>query len=133
MGDLSPHFSRSEFRCKGCTSANPCPFYPVDTVDMALIGVLEEVRERFGKPVHVTSGSRCRPHNTSVGGSSRSQHLLHKAADIVVSGVEPQAVYDFLDPSHGGGLGLYKTFVHVDVRAGKVRWTWPPPSPRISD
>lgn len=133
MGDLSPHFSRSEFRCKGCTNVNPCPFYPVDTVDAALITVLEEVRGHFGKPVRITSGSRCLPHNTSIGGSRRSQHLLHKAADIVVAGVEPQAVYDFLDPSHGGGLGLYKSFVHVDVRDGKARWQWPPPNPIISD
>lgn len=133
MGDLSPHFSRSEFRCKGCTRLNPCPFSPVDTVDAALITVLEQVRTHFGKPVRVNSGSRCLPHNSSIGGSSQSQHLRHKAADITVAGVEPQAVYDFLDPAHQGGLGLYETFVHIDVREDKVRWLWPPPSPRLSD
>lgn len=133
MGDLSPHFSRSEFRCKGCTNVNPCPFSPSDTVDAALITVLEEVRVHFGRPVHINSGSRCLPHNTSIGGSRQSQHLLHKAADIVVAGVTPQAVYDFLDPSHDGGLGLYGTFVHIDVRDGKARWHWPRPSPRLSD
>ena len=34
-----------------------------------LIAVLEKVRTHFGQPVTVNSGSRCLPHNTSVGGS----------------------------------------------------------------
>ena len=132
MGDLSPHFSRHEFRCKGCSKANPCPWFPTDAVDAALIAVLEKVRTHFGKPVTVNSGSRCTPHNTSVGGSPKSQHVKSKAADIVVSGVTPKTVYDFLDPAHSGGLGLYDTFVHVDVRDGKARWQLPQPSQPIA-
>jgi len=49
VGDISEHFSRSEFRCKcGCGQ---------DTVDVELIELCEVVRDLNGnKPLVVTSG-----------------------------------------------------------------------------
>lgn len=44
--------------------------------------VLDPLRERYGKPVYVTSGYRCRRLNEAVGGVDNSQHLLGQAADI---------------------------------------------------
>ncbi|MBO5366677.1 MAG: peptidase M15, partial [Peptococcaceae bacterium] len=46
------------------------------------------------------------------------------AADIVVKGVSPSKVAayaDLLMPDKGG-IGEYRTFVHVDVRHEKSRW-----------
>ena len=110
------HFQRQEFACQcGCG---------FDVVDYELLRVLERVREHFDAPVVVTSGARCAAHNQSVGGSDRSQHLLGKAADIQVKGIDPKIVYQFLDrfaPTRYG-LGEYKTWVHIDVRAAKARW-----------
>lgn len=122
MGNLSEHFSRSEFHCTGCTPANPCWRGGVDTVHAALIPVLERVREHFGKPVTVTSGFRCEERNRKVGGAKNSKHLYGMAADIKVSGVAPALVYAFLDEWHEGGLGSYPTFTHVDVRPKRVRF-----------
>lgn len=112
---LSPHFSRSEFKCPCCDFS---------TVDYELLNTLEHIRTHFDSPVTITSGCRCTPHNQAVNGSPNSQHLYGSAADIQVSGVEPEIVYQFLEnyaPSKYG-LGLYNSWVHVDVRPMKARW-----------
>lgn len=89
-----------------------------------LLAVLELVRCKFGKPVTVTSGYRCKDHNIAVGGAVNSQHKLGTAADIVVEGITPVDVYDFLDSvfPNNYGLGKYDDFTHVDVRPSKGRW-----------
>ncbi len=56
---ISKNFKRSEFACKcGCG---------FDTVDAALIIVLQSIRDQFGALV-VNSDCRCDSHNKSVGG-----------------------------------------------------------------
>ena len=117
MGDISKHFNRSEFRCKGtecgCTQ---------DTVDAELLAILEQVREHFNAPVTISSGNRCEEHNRNIRGSKYSQHLLSRAADITVKGVPASKVYAWLDNTHTGGLGKYNSFTHIDTRAIKARW-----------
>ncbi len=46
--------------------------------------VLDPLRGKYGKPIHVSSGYRSSAVNKSVGGSVTSQHLLGEAADIYV-------------------------------------------------
>ncbi len=114
---VSEHFKREEFACKcGCGFA---------TVDIDLILVLESVRKHFDKPVKINSACRCAEHNSAVGGSYGSKHKQGIAADIVVSQTNPMLVYQFLDKHmpNKGGLGMYDTFTHVDVREKKARWS----------
>lgn len=117
MGDLSKNFSRHEFACNcGCG---------YDTVDKELVDILQDVRDHFGAAVTVTSGCRCEAYNAKVGGSPGSQHRLGRAADIVVDGVAPAAVHEYLAGKISGrfGLGSYATFTHVDTRSnGPARW-----------
>ncbi|MGM0825682.1 MAG: D-Ala-D-Ala carboxypeptidase family metallohydrolase [Pseudomonadota bacterium] len=113
---VSVHFARSEFECRcGCG---------FDTIDAATLEILEAVRIHFDSPVAVTSGARCSAHNRSVGGAKSSQHLLGRAADIQVKGVEPDAVYAFIaDNWPEASIGLYSSFTHVDTRTnGPARW-----------
>lgn len=119
MGDLSPHFSRAEFRCK-CLQ---CDF---DTVDAVLLEVLESVRYYYDLPVIITSGCRCAAHNATVGGSANSQHLLGRAADIVVKGMSPDAVANYLEQTYPGrlGIGRYAGFTHVDSRNTAARFDY---------
>ena len=116
MGDISKHFSRSEFACQcGCGFS---------TVDIELVSLLETIRKVFNAPVTINSACRCPEHNEKIGGAYGSKHKQGIAADIVVSGASPAMVYKFVD-SHmplKGGVGSYDTFTHVDVRAVKSRW-----------
>lgn len=123
MGDLSPHFSRHEFACKGCADAKPCARMDVQLLPArSLVRALEIVRTHYNAPVTVNSGYRCPEYNQAVGGSSRSQHLQARAADITVAGVDPAAVYEWIDSWHRGGLGKYETFTHIDTRTAYTRW-----------
>ena len=45
--------------------------------------VLDPLREKYGKPIYVTSGYRCAALNKCVGGVTGSQHRKGEAADIV--------------------------------------------------
>ncbi len=113
---LSPHFAREEFECScGCG---------FDTVDSQLLTLLEVIRQYFDCPVKITSAARCATHNRNVGGSSKSQHLLGRAADIQVEGIDPDIVQDFIDRTWPDeyGMGSYESFTHIDSRKGKARW-----------
>ena len=80
---LSPSFRVREFGCKGSD---------VVLLDEELVVLLQCIREHFGKPVHITSGYRTAAHNAAVGGSKSSQHLLGRAADFYVEGVDVATV-----------------------------------------
>lgn len=44
--------------------------------------ILQPIRDKYGKPLIVTSGFRCEKLNVAVGGSKTSQHCKGEAADI---------------------------------------------------
>ncbi len=117
MGDLSQNFNRSEFACKcGCGFA---------TVDAELLEVLQIVRVKFESSVTINSACRCDMHNKKVGGTKGSKHKKGIAADIVVSAIDQSYVYAYLIGAFPDkyGIGKYKSFTHIDVRADKARWT----------
>ena len=113
---VSDHFWMSELECR-CD----CESYIGND---ELLRLLEEVRAHFGKPVKVTSSTRCESHNAAVGGRVGSRHTKGEAADIQIAGVAPSDIYRYFDREYPNalGLGLYNTFVHVDVRLDKGRW-----------
>lgn len=87
---LSKHFKKSEFKC-GCRGKY-CDGYPV-TVNPKLIGILEKLRSYYGEPITITSGLRCKKHNNSLAGSSKtSAHLKGKAADIYIPGAKLSSI-----------------------------------------
>jgi uncharacterized protein YcbK (DUF882 family) len=60
-----------------------------------------------------------------VGGEPKSQHMLGRAADVIVVGHTPQEVQDYLTTQypHRYGIGRYDTFTHIDTRSnGPARW-----------
>lgn len=113
---LSANFKVNEFACQDST----------DTVFIApeLVAALQKIRDHFGAAVTINSGYRTEAHNKKVGGAAYSQHKYGVAADIAVRGVAPLDVARYADLLLGnkGGVGLYKTFTHVDVRANRSRW-----------
>lgn len=117
---LNKYFKRSEFACKcGCGFRS---------VDVELLNVLTEVREHFKEPVMINSGCRCEKHNKDIGGSSRSKHIFGCAADVRMyprgNGSRiAKDIYVYLDRKYPDtyGLGLHKTFLHIDIRTTKWR------------
>ena len=113
---LSKNFTVKEFACSDGT----------DTVfiSLALVNLLQKIRDHFGKAVIINSAYRTEAHNKSIGGATYSQHKYGLAADIHINGVTPKEIAAYVEtlmPS-SGGIGIYKSFVHVDVRQVKSRW-----------
>ena len=117
--ELGSYFKRSEFACKcGCG---------FDTVDTALLQVLEYVRAAVKSPIIITSGCRCPEHNAKIGGSKGSKHMQGRAADIKC----PDVMFDTLKAKVDhymegwGGVGYYQNggWIHIDTRSGPpARW-----------
>lgn len=113
---LSKNFRLDEFICKcGCGKSN---------INMRLIYMLQKIRDEWGESISVTSGLRCRNHNTRIGGSPKSQHIEGTAADITTPG-NIQTFYNFIVKMYKDGkipeLGFIliypgRNFLHVDVR-----------------
>ncbi|ABR46757.1 Peptidase M15A [Alkaliphilus metalliredigens QYMF] len=111
---ISKNFKLKEFQCGDGG-------YQV-RLDSQVLKKLQELREQTGRPVLINSGYRTPSYNQQVGGSPRSQHLLGKAADIMVPGMELESLARVAEGIGFGGIGIYRTFIHVDVRSEKVRW-----------
>lgn len=76
MGDLSQHFSESEFKCPCCGKI---------TINKELINMLEKLRTAMNAAaIIVTSGYRCPNHSKAVGGSITDAHTKGIAVDIRV-------------------------------------------------
>ena len=114
--ELSKNFKVKEFACSD--KSDPIFIAP------KLVTILQKVRTHFGKPVKITSAYRTVEHNKSVGGVKDSQHLYGMAADIKITGVPPKDVAAYVEKlmPKTGGIGIYDTFVHVDVRDTRSRW-----------
>ena len=94
-------------------------------IDDDLVKLLENIREASGgKSVTINSGYRSPEHNKAVGGVSNSQHVKGTAADIVVADTDPLTVGQIAEYylNTKGGIGVYKSFTHVDTRANRSRW-----------
>ncbi|MFA5542761.1 MAG: D-Ala-D-Ala carboxypeptidase family metallohydrolase [Bacilli bacterium] len=78
---MAIYFKAKEFACKcGCG---------LSALDPKLIDILDEGRKKYGRPIIITSGSRCQAHNQAIGGARRSAHLIgpdgySHAVDILV-------------------------------------------------
>jgi uncharacterized protein YcbK (DUF882 family) len=122
---MTKNFKLKEFKCK-CGCDMPLEVY--ENI-IKLASQLQFLRDYTGRPITINSAYRCPEHNAKISGSSKkSQHMLGKAADITIQSLKPAEVYmiieDLIDMGHmlQGGLGLYDTFVHYDIRKTKARW-----------
>lgn len=113
---LSANFKVFEFACKDGS----------DTVFISsgLVAILQKIRDHFGKPVNITSAYRNDAYNKKVGGAVYSQHKYGKAADFFIIGVSPATIAAYVETimPNTGGIGIYSSFVHVDVRTARARW-----------
>lgn len=91
----------------------------------------DAIRKAWGAPVQVLSGYRPPKYNAGVGGAKNSQHLWFRAFDLrpangkvaefrkVVQGVVKQ----WRAEGNQVGLGLYPSFLHIDVGFKTRDWS----------
>ena len=125
---MAKYFTEDELKCKG---TGCCDGLPPGGIHPQLMQLLDAIREKVGKPVHVLSGYRCPVHNAEVGGVPNSEHVAGQAADLYYEGLEGnvqafgQLCRDTMrELGIEGGVGRYfgQCFVHVDVRGYEAKW-----------
>ena len=119
MRGPSEHLTWNELACKDGT---PYPEKWKFSRAMRLAEAFEIVRSAFGdKPITILSAYRTPSHNKKVGGARNSQHVEGRALDLKppngYSVAQFYKVIKAIAPDCGiNGIGLYKTFVHIDIR-----------------
>ena len=121
---LTSNFSLEEFECKcGCEMPE---FVKKNIIELA--ENLQVLRDAVGR-LDLTNAYRCKYHNADVGGSINSQHLKGKAADIKSKTLSPNEIAvrtnDLMknESFKLGGIGIYNTFTHIDIRGTRARWS----------
>lgn len=105
---IAPNFNMREFQCPCCHCV---------MVHRKLVAALQSLRDLLNRPLIITSGYRCAPHNAAVGGVKNSLHRHGLAADVAVaSGEQPL----FCDGARGVGFTKAlaypeRGFVHLEV------------------
>ena len=92
----------------------------------ALVAVLRQAEQHFGRPVMVTSGYRSPKGNSRAGGARGSKHISCEAADFQIEGVSKWKLAKYLRALPGrGGVGTYchTQSVHYDI-GSKRDWNW---------
>jgi uncharacterized protein YcbK (DUF882 family) len=124
MAKLTNNFTLQEFNSK-CGRDIPNNVLPNI---LQLAKNLQVLRDAIGKSISITSGYRSSQHNKKIGGAKDSQHVKGLAADIKVSGMTPKEVALVIEglieqgKMKQGGIGIYPSWVHYDIRGTKARW-----------
>lgn len=100
------------------------------------MSLLQTLRDWWQAPIAINSGFRSAKHNEAIGGAEQSQHMVF-ATDISPNlnsnrvGLIPppdrqreaiEMVAAKCDALGFDGIGLYDSFVHLDLRGGVARW-----------
>jgi len=111
------YFNREEFNC---THTNK------NEMDDAFLEKLDQLREECGFPFRITSGYRDETHPNEARKEKPGTHNQGIAADIAVSnGFERMNIVQNALKLGFGGVGVAKSFVHVDTRTTTpVMWTY---------
>ena len=111
------YFKLEEFNC---THTNK------NEMDDEFLEKLDKLRELCGFPFKITSGYRDETHPNEVKKEVPGTHNQGIAADIAVSnGTERMTIVKMAVVLKFNGIGVAKTFVHVDTRTTTpVLWTY---------
>lgn len=125
MNGPSLNLSWSELACRDAAKT-PYPEEWRATRAVRLAAAFEALRERVGAPLVIKSAYRTPRHNRAVGGATNSQHMQGYALDLAPPpgwSVERLAAEARKVPEIRG-IGVYPTFVHIDVRTSIARARW---------
>lgn len=111
------YFSRDEFKCSETGN---------NEIQDEFVHALDKLREECGFPFAITSGYRDPSHSVEAKKEKAGQHTLGIAADIAVSGGSQRFIIVSKAMELGfSGIGVARTFVHVDIRTSQpVLWCY---------
>ena len=119
------NFTEEELACKGtdcCGGENKC--------QDELVRKLQQLRDKVGFPIRISSAYRCEAHNRIIKGHPTSSHMEGLAIAALCSG---QRALDFVAAAipifEGVGISQKskshnKRFVHLDIKPGKRMWSY---------
>lgn len=123
-----PNFKPQEFACRcGCGGL---------LVDPELLDLLQDLRNRYGQPMTISSGYRCSEHNSRVSSTGpKGPHTTGKACDVLVNGSRAYNLlhYALERPHTFTGIGVNqkgdsgKRFIHFDIleqNEATRPWVW---------
>lgn len=107
------YFSRKEFACK---CGKYCNGYSAQ-MQRTVVELADRARAELKGVVFVSSGLRCRQHNTNVGGVSDIRHLIGKAIDLRIEGKSARQtlVWAQKQPEVGYAYAIDTSYVHIDI------------------
>ena len=133
---VGQYFQAKEFKCPCCG---------INAVHPRLVLRLDKIRAEIGVPLRISSGVRCPAHNANVGGATNSYHMPQEdakgwAADFTFARhsmkIPINMVKLYLTACEqsvaNGGVILYPSWVHIDVRPKRYRSTKKFPWPRLA-
>jgi len=118
------HFELKEFACKHCGQVK---------MDDGFLVLLDELRDRVGHPIVISSGYRCPEHNCAVSTTGpNGPHTTGHAADLAVRGYVAKTVLRVASILPFTGIGVNQKgtsrFIHLDNLPeipGRPRpWVW---------
>ena len=116
---LNAYFNTLEFQCK-CAFSD-CQY---TIITPALPQILTLLRDKIMRPVQITSGFRCEKHNLAIEGHPNSLHKFGAAVDIAAHWSEMRWISQGLNAIDVPGVGIGKTFCHIDLGIPGRRWTY---------
>jgi uncharacterized protein YcbK (DUF882 family) len=121
---IALYITKKDYACHHCGKLPPFyePDYP-SIIHEILFDRFKQIRDSWGKPLHIDSGYRCQEHNKAVGGEEWSVHCFGLALDLGVDNEEEvhQLVHvaETIDPDLRIGFQRYldkgQHLVHIDV------------------
>ena len=103
----------------------PCGCSPTP-IDKGLVQKDDVMRDSAGHPLIITSGHRCKKHNSTIkGAASNSQHIYGKASDKKIPGITIGQLHNLTERLGYNGIGYYTNRIHGDVRSKKAKWNLP--------
>ena len=121
---VTKNFNLNEFNSK---CGRPMPENIKKNI-IEMIHNLQVIRDEVKVPISITSGYRSPEHNAKVKGAKDSQHVKGTAVDFKVQGLKPKEVAVIVErlikdgKIKQGGIGIYPSWVHYDIRGVKARW-----------
>jgi uncharacterized protein YcbK (DUF882 family) len=121
---ITKNFNLNEFNSK---CGRPMPANVRANI-IELAKNLQVLRDAVAKPISITSGYRSPERNAKVKGAKNSQHIKGTAVDLKVKGMTTKEVALIIEgliengKMKQGGIGIYPSWVHYDIRGTKARW-----------